>query len=88
LVGLKIMEIALIYSKGNTDHLKTANLVRKAVRSLGISATITEVETDTPSPQLVVDGFDLTGLLEQPGRGTGDEISYDSVLKLLESIAW
>ena len=51
------MEIALFYSKENSDHLKAANLVKKAVKNLGISATITERDVQMPDPQIIVNGF-------------------------------
>ncbi|MEW5923010.1 MAG: hypothetical protein AB1746_03395 [Candidatus Zixiibacteriota bacterium] len=82
------MEIALFYSKENSDHLKAANFVKRAVRNLGISATITERDTPMPDPKIVINGFDLYNLLEQPGKGGGTKLSYDSVLKALESTAW
>ncbi|PKK83745.1 MAG: hypothetical protein CVT49_06920 [candidate division Zixibacteria bacterium HGW-Zixibacteria-1] len=82
------MEIALFYSKENSDHLKAANLVKRAVRNLGISAMITERDTLTPDPRIVINGFDLVNLIEQPGKGSGAKFSYDSVLKALESTAW
>ncbi len=82
------MEIALFYSKENSDHLKAANLVKKAVKNLGISATITERDVQMPDPQIIVNGFDFRTLLEKPRSGSGTKLSYDSVLKALESTAW
>nr|MBN2277849.1 hypothetical protein [candidate division Zixibacteria bacterium] len=82
------MEIGLIYSKQNADHQKAVTFVRRAVENLGISATITEHDHQTAFPHLVVNGFDLTGMLQNPANCRGKGISYDRVEKIIEQIAW
>lgn len=82
------MEIGIFYSKANSDHLKAATFVKKAVENLGISATITEWDTKMAFPKLVVDGFDYTNLLKRSKDGTESSISYDLVEKALERFAW
>jgi len=68
--------------------MKAAKFVKRAVKNLGISATITERDLKTASPHLVVNGFDLTGLLKNPVNGHGKGISYDRVEKIIEETAW
>jgi len=80
------MEIALFYSKKNSEHLYAADLVKKAVKNLGISAKITERDIQSTNPKFVVDGYDLNSLLGQSESGI--QLSYDSVLKVIESNAW
>lgn len=82
------MEIGIFYSRKNTSHQKAAAIVRKAVRNLGIMAKITERDAKNGIPRIIVDGFDLTSQLRKPGSGAGNSITYDSVVKALERIAW
>ena len=82
------MEIALFYSKKNSDHLKAAGFVKKAVKNLGIAATITERDIQMADPKIVVDGYDFNTLLEPLKGGNPARLSYDTVLKALESTAW
>jgi hypothetical protein len=82
------MEIGLFYSKQNSRHRQAATFVKKAVRNLGISATIFERDSKMAFPRLVVDGFDLTGKLARPANGTDTPISYEMVEKIIESTAW
>ena len=82
------MEISILYSKDRAGHIKTATLVKKAVKNLGISARITEQETGMSIPRILVDGFDLLG--ENNGRTPKKQIdfSYDLIEKALERSAW
>ena len=82
------MEIGIYCSSKNTGHQKTAAIIRKAVRNLGIMARITEHDAKNGFPKIIVDGFDLTLQLRQPGNAAGGPINYDSVLKALERTAW
>ena len=82
------MEIGIFYSRKNISHQKAAAIVRKAVKNLGIMAKITEREAKNSFPRIIVDGFDLTTQLRKPGNGSGNLITYDSVLKALERTAW
>ena len=66
---------------------KTVIYVKKAVRNLGISARITEEQTGTSIPRVVVDGFDLmTGF--DNDQDTAQELSYQVIEKALERSAW
>ena len=83
------MQIEIIYSKSNADHLKAASFVHEAVRNLGITAIITEHEAQMPNPKVMVNGFDLINSVKKIGSGgEGLTISYDSVVKALERTAW
>ena len=82
------MEIGIYCSSKNTGHHKTAEIIRKAVRNLGIMAKITERDAQNGIPRIIVDGFDLTMQLRKPGNGAGSPINYDSVVKALERTAW
>ncbi len=82
------MEIGLVYSKDNSDHRRTAMFVKRAAKNLGLSAKITEHDQVTQSPQLVVNGFDMSGLLEKQSKGSGKKITYDSIVRALEQTAW
>lgn len=77
------MEINILYSKDNADHLKTANNVRKAVKNLGMSATIIERNTSHETPQVVVDGYDL--IFPENGRAS---LSFEKIRAALEQSAW
>lgn len=80
------MEIGLFYSKNNAEHRNKADIIKKAVRNLGLSATIIEVESGKPNPKLVINGFDLSASLEKPFKNGRN--SYDAIVKLLEKSAW
>ena len=81
------MEINILYPRDKAGSLKTAAFVKKAVRNLGISARITEQETGTSVPRIVVDGFDLmTGFENDQNSKT--ELSYKVIEKALERSAW
>lgn len=80
------MEIGYFYSKQNSDHRRKATIIRKAVKNLGLSATITEGETKLPFPRLVINGIDLSKALEKPIENT--RLAYDNIVKLLEKSAW
>jgi hypothetical protein len=84
------MEISILYSRKNGSHRKTAEIVRKAVRNLGIMAEITEWDSKNGLTRIIVDGYDLTTQLMKPGNGAGagGAISYDSIVKALERTAW
>ena len=82
------MEIGIFYSRKNSSHQKTADIVRKAVRNLGIMANITERDAKNGLPRIIVDGYDLTAQLLKPGNSTGKSITYDSIVKALERTAW
>jgi hypothetical protein len=82
------MEIGLFYSRKNSEHRKAASFVKKAVRNLGLNATITEMDSQIPLPRLLVDGYDLSALLAFAGENAASQISYDQIEKALESTAW
>jgi len=82
------MEIGILYSRKNRSHLKTAEIVRKAVKNLGITAKITERDAINGLPRIIVDGYDLTTQLLKAGNGTGNSITFDSIVKALERTAW
>ena len=84
------MEIGIFYSMKNSEHRKAADFVRRAVRNLGIHATITELDSDSSFPRLVVDGYDLSNLLrrKQDKDNRAPLVSYDQVERALESTAW
>jgi hypothetical protein len=82
------MEIRLFYSKQNSRHRQAAKFVKKAVRNLGISATIVERDSKMAFPRLVVDGFDVSGMLAKPTNGSDTPISYEMVEKIIERTAW
>lgn len=87
------MEINILYPKDKSGNLKTVTFVKKAVRNLGISARITEQETGTSVPRIVVDGFELmTGFEIEKNEGkdqtTKTELSYILIEKALERSAW
>ncbi|UCD16794.1 MAG: hypothetical protein JSV44_10090 [Candidatus Zixiibacteriota bacterium] len=79
------MEINILYSKSRADHLRAAAFVKEAVKNLGISATINEWESKLPSPQVVVDGFDL---INAEMKVSKTALSYDLIEKALEQTAW
>lgn len=78
------MEINILFSRDNADHLRTADYVRQAVRNLGISATIVERDTSRSQPEVVVNGFNLIG--EDNRRSS--RISYEIIRNALEQTAW
>jgi hypothetical protein len=78
------MEINILYSKDNADHLRTADLVRQAVRKLGITATIIERNTTHESPRVVVDGFNVLSSEQQESSS----LSFDMIRNALEQTAW
>jgi len=82
------MQIDILYSKDNADHLKAATFVRQAVKNLGISAIINEYDAEMPLPQVMVNGFDLINSIRKKANGTGPNISYDLVEQALERSAW
>ena len=83
------MEISILYSKDKPEHKRTATFVRKAVKNLGIAATIIERESTMALPRVVVDGFDLiNGLTESARKNKNKEISYELIEKALEQNAW
>ncbi|RKX23240.1 MAG: hypothetical protein DRP51_00910 [Candidatus Zixiibacteriota bacterium] len=81
------MEINILYPKDRPESQKTATLVKKAVRNLGISARITEQETGMSAPRIVVDGFDLMTGFEND-QDTRATLSYKVIEKALERSAW
>jgi hypothetical protein len=79
------MEINILFSRDNADHLRTADYVRQAVRNLGISATIVERDTwRSHNPQVVVNGFNLIG----EDNRKSSPISYEIIRNALEQTAW
>jgi hypothetical protein len=82
------MDINIIYSKDNEEHLKTALLVRKAVKNLGIRANITETEAAMPSVKVVVNGFDLLNSGGDKAGRSGSPVSYTYIENALERTAW
>lgn len=84
------MEIGIFYSMNNSEHRKAADFVRRAVKNLGIQATITEMDSNSSFPRLVVDGYDLSNLLrKRQNKGKRvPVVSYDQVERALESTAW
>jgi hypothetical protein len=83
------MEISIIYSKDKPEHRKTATFVRKAVKNLGLAATIIERESKMALPRVVVDGFDLINGLNEPAlKSKEHEVSYELIEKALEQNAW
>lgn len=82
------MQIDILYSKGNADHLKTAIFVKEAVKNLGISAVINEHEAEMPTPQVMVNGFDLINSIRKKANGNVPNLSYDIVEQALERTAW
>lgn len=78
------MEINILYSRDNADHLKAAAYVRQAVQNLGISATIVERDTSRSHPQVVVNGFNL---ISEDNRKSSP-ISYEIIRNALEQTAW
>ena len=82
------MEIGLFYSKANSRHRQAATFVKRAVKNLGISATIFERDTKMSFPRLVVDGYDLTNLLKKLSNGPDAPISYEMIEKIIERTAW
>jgi hypothetical protein len=82
------MEIHILQPiKGESGNKNTVTFVKKAVRNLGISARITEKQTGTSVPRIVVDGFDLmTGFENDQNKKT--ELSYQVIEKALERSAW
>ncbi len=81
------MEISILYPRDKSGSLKTTTFVKKAVKNLGISARITEQETGTSTPRIVVDGFDLMTGFEN-NQNTKTELSYKVIEKALERSAW
>lgn len=82
------MEIHILQPiKGKSGNKNTVTYVKKAVRNLGISAIITEKQTGTSVPRVVVDGFDLMTGFEIDGTET-TELSYQVIEKALERSAW
>jgi hypothetical protein len=82
------MEIGILYSKKNSSRRQTVEIVRKAVRNLGIMAEITEMDSKNGLTRIIVDGYDLTTQLIKPGNGAGGSITYDSIVRALEQTAW
>ncbi len=82
------MQIDILYSKDNADHLKAATFVKEAVKNLGITAIINEYETEMPTPKVVVDGFDLINSIRKKANGSGPNLSYEIVEQALEQTAW
>ena len=84
------MQIDIIYSRNNAAHLQAASFVKLAVSNLGISATITERETDASVPRVMINGFDLFNGLRKPAGSNGNVSvpSYDNIVKALEQTAW
>lgn len=87
------MEINILYPKDRSGNQKTVTFVKKAVKNLGISAKITEQETGTSVPRIVVDGFDLMTGFEYKNNETIDqkeetELSYKIIESALERSAW
>ncbi len=80
------MEINILYTSDKDEHRKTATMVRKAVKNLGISARIFEIESEYSFPRVVVNGFDLVGA-EMPRNGP-PRLSYDMIVRGLEQTAW
>jgi len=79
------MEINLIYSTKNAEQIKAARFVREAVKNLGISACITELDSIIPKPRVVVNGFDL---LKDSTQSKPDGLSYEQIEQALEQTAW
>jgi len=84
----RTMQIDILYSKDNVEHLKAATFVKEAVKNLGISAVINEHEAEMPAPQVMVNGFDLINSVRKKANGTGANLSYDIVEQALERTAW
>jgi hypothetical protein len=82
------MQIDILYSKDNAEHLKAATFVKEAVKNLGISATIIERDAQMSSPRVMVNGFDLINSAIKIANGNGVTFSYDSIAQALERTAW
>ena len=78
------MEINILLSKDNADHLRTADYVRQAVRNLGISAIIVVRNSARSYPEVVVDGFNL---ISEDDHVTS-QVSYEIIRNALEQTAW
>ena len=78
------MEINILLSKDNADHLRTADYVRQAVRNLGISAIIVVRNSARSYPEVVVDGFNL---ISEDDHVTSQD-SYEIIRNALEQTAW
>lgn len=83
------MEIGIFYSRENMEHRQTADLIKQAVRNLGLSASITEGNHDSPDPLVVVNGIDVSKALpRRTASKNGISRTYDSIVELLERSAW
>ncbi len=82
------MEINILYSKNNAEHLRTLTFIKQAVHNLGISARINECETGMRTQKVVVNGFDLFEESVARKNGVSSGISYDMIEQALEQTAW
>jgi hypothetical protein len=82
------MEINIIYSKDNAEHLRTLTFIKQAVHNLGISARINECESGMRTPKVVVNGFDLFEENTTQGKNISSGMSYDMIEQALEQTAW
>jgi hypothetical protein len=80
------MEIGIIYSKKDSNQRHKVTIIKKAVKNLGLSATIVEGDRVVSQPQLVVNGFDVSGALERPKKDSNN--IYDTIVQILEKSAW
>jgi hypothetical protein len=82
------MEIGIFYSKSNQDHRRTAGMIKKAAKNLGLSVSIIEGNDRRTDPLLVVNGIDVSNSLPKPSAKNGVQRAYDSIVQLLERSAW
>ena len=85
------MDIGLVYSGADPNHLRTRDFVKEFVRDRGILANIIETERSVPVPEITIDGCRVSVARVETsaqGRNTLRLLSIQELAQALERTIW